>query len=509
MSYELRVTSYNCTPQTTNRFLLSTFCFLLILNSQFSILNCSAQPDAPLRIELESAKDQQDYHFVAMAQQGVAVFYQSAILSVDTVQWVFLQYDTNLVRTHIYKIKLPNLCQYLAADFFNNKLYLFLQKPAYKKDTLINYLLEWNLGAENFQLFDLQNYKSPYLSSIKVADDYLFMIVDEQKTKSIVYYNYKNHTKQWLQFTEDEITSIESFGIDTVKKETHCCLFLKNKKSSRAELFITDYSGKMKGGAVLPFHEDMVYNSAKVTVSGKDSLLILGGYSNMKDKKQKSCYSGIFTLLFTKSRFSAINPFSFGALLGKDSAVNKKYLAETDLAMNGHIRKSNEHIFFITDQFYPEYYYQNNSSYRGYGYYGYEPVSRVFAGFRFLNAYILEFDNQGKRLNEWYFPVTNVLTQSFYNLVDLYQDEEDNMLIYYVYKNEIVSQYMNRQRVLAAQSAIPVELNNKADMLEYSSNISMRHWYGNNFLLSGYQYIKNQRGKGKRYVFFLNKLVCE
>jgi hypothetical protein len=513
MSYKLQIKKSEVRSRKYSPFYLFTslplYLLTIILNSQFSILNCSAQTDPPLRIELESAKDQQDYHFFQMAQQGVAVFYQSAILSVDTVQWVFIHYDTNLVRTNIYKIKLPNLCQYLAADFSNDKLYLFLQKPAYKKDTLKNYLLEWNLCTENFQLFDLQNYKSPYLSSIKVADDYLFMIIDAQKTKSIIYYNYKTDTKQWLQFTEDEITSIESFGIDTIKKETHCCLFLKNKKNSRAELFITDYSGKMKGGAILPFHTDIVYNSAKVTVSGKDSLLVVGGYSNIKDKKQTSCYSGVFTLLFSKNKFSEINTFSFGALLVKDSSVNKKYLGEPDLAMNGHIRRSNEHIFFITDQFYPEYYYTNNSSYRGYGYYGYEPVTRAFAGFRFLNAYILEFNTQGTLLNEWYFPVTNVLTQSFYNLVDLYQDQEDNILIYYVYKNEIVSQFMNGQHILEAQTTIPVELTAKTDLLEYSSNIAMRHWYDNHFLLSGYQYIKSQRGKGKRYVFFLNKLICE
>ena len=496
---------------------LRIFIFLFILHSlslracpATSILPLSAQVDPPIRIELESEKDQQDYHLVPIARQGVAVFYKSAILSADTVQWVFIHYDTNLVRTNLYKIKLPNLCQYLAADFANNKLFLFLQKPAYKKDTLRNYLLEWNLLTQDFQLYDLQNYKSPYLSSIKVVDNYLFMIVDEQKTKSIIYYNYKTDAKQLLQLPEDEITSIESFGIDTVSRETYCCLFLKNRKGSRAELFVTDYSGKLKRNATLPSYTDIIYNSAKIAVSGKDSLLIVGGYSHTKDKKQKSCYSGIYTLLFSKNRFSDINMHSFGALLVKDSVVNRKYLGESDLAMNGRIRQSNGHIFFITDQFYPEYYYTNTSSYRGFGYYGYDPVTRVFAGFRFLNAFILEFNTQGLLSEEWYLPVNEVLTQSLYNLVDLHQDNENNTLIYYVYKNEIVSQFMNGQRVLGAQTAIPIELTSKTDILEYSANISMRHWYGNNFLLSGYQYIKNtQRGKGRRYVFFLNKLVCE
>ena len=69
---------------------------------------------------------------------------------------------------------------------------------------------------------------------------------------------------------------------------------------------------------------------------------------------------------------------------------------------------------------------------------------------------------------------------------------------------------MNGKQVLGAKAAIPVALTDKTDILEYSSNIAMQHWYNNSFLLSGYQYIKNaQRGKGKRYVFFLNKLICE
>jgi len=481
--------------------LFSTFCFL---PSAFS------QVDPPLRVEFESAKDQQDYHFVSLAQQGVAVFYQNAILNADTMQWVFIHYDTNLVKKNIFKIKLPNLCQYFATDFSNNKLYLFFQKPAYKKDTLKNYLLEWNLFSDGFQLFDLVNYKSPYVTSIKVTDDYLFIIINEQKIKSIVFYNLQTDEKQTLQTTDEEITSFESFCVDTLAKTTYCCLFLKSRGGAHAELFVTDYSGAVKKRAILPFFEDLIYNSVKLAITGKDSLLLTGGYSSPKTQKQKNCYSGIFTLQFLKNRFLDLQTYTFGALLTKDSELNTKYLGETNLAMNGHLRQSNGRVFFITEVFYPEYQYTTTSSYRGYGYYGYETPTRMFAGFRYLNAYILEFNTQGLLLHEWFFPMVNVLTQSFYHLVDLYQTPNDNTLIYYVYKNEVISQFMYGQQVLAAKSAIPVVLSYKSDILEYSSNVSMQHWYDNSFLLSGYQYIKNsQRGKGKRYVFFLNKLICE
>jgi hypothetical protein len=483
------------------------FSFLL---SSFCSYNIYAQVDPPIRVEFESAKDQQDYKSVSLSKQGVAVFYQSAILSVDTVQWVFIQYDTNLVRTSLYKIKLPNLCQYIASDFSDDKLYLFLQKPAYKKDTLKNYLLEWNVRTHHFQLFDLHNYKSPYLTYIKVINDHLFMIIDEPKAKSVVYYNYKTHVKQEMQFYDDEVISVESFTIDTAARKTYACYFLKNKKSSRAELVVTDFSGTTTGRVTFPAYQDIIYNSVHATITGKDSLLVTGGYSNMRDKKQKGCYSGIYTLLFSKNRFSEMNTYSFGALLDRDSVFNTRNLTESNLTMNMYGRQSNGRVFAITHLFYPEYQHNVSSTYRGFGYYGYDPPTQVFMGFRFLNAYILEFDTQGLLMDEWFFPIQNVLTQSLYHVVNLHQDIDGNTLFFYVNKNEIVSQFMKGQRVLGAQTAFPVELTYKTDILEYSSNISMRHWYDNIFLLSGYQYIKNaQRSKGKRYVFFLNKLICD
>jgi len=329
---------------------------------------------------------------------------------------------------------------------------------------------------------------------------------------SIFYYNYKTHTKQAIQFAEDEIISIESFCIDTLFKRTFFCMFLKNKQGSRAELFTTDYSGNIRNRTVLPFYPDFVYNSVKISLAGKDSLLLSGGYSLGKDKKARSAYTGIFTLIYAKNRFSEILTYPFGALLTNVSGLNTKQFSEPNVSMNTHITQSNGKIFAITELFYPEYQYSSSSynSYRSYRYYGYDPPTQIFSGYRFINACILEFDTQGLLLNEWLFPINYALTQSLYNLVNLYQDADENTLIYYAWQKEVTSQFVNGKQVLAAHAAIPIVLMNKSDVAEYSSHLSMRNWYNNNFLLSGYQYIKSsQRGKGKRYVFFINKLVCE
>jgi len=480
-----------------------------LLSAFFFLHSALAQIAPPLRIELESVKDQQDYKFLPLANQGVAVFYKNALLTADTAQWIFIHYDTNLVKKNMYRIKLPNQCQYVDADFSNDKLYLFFQKTANKKDTLKNFLLEWDIATSVFQLYDLQNYRSSYISSIKVKDDYLFIRIDELKTKAMVFYNFKTHTKHTIQSADEEITNIESFCIDTVAKATYFCLFLKNRQGSHAELFVTDYSGKINERVTLPYYNDMIYNSVRIAIVGKDSVLLVGGYSNIKEKKPKGSYSGIYTLLFSKNSFSNKKTFSFGTLSVTDSASNVALMAESNQLMNLNLKQNNGKVFAITEVFYPEYQYLA-SSYRSYGFYGYEPPMQSFVGFRFVNAYILEFNAEGLLQNEWDIPIKDVLTQSFHHLIDLYQDPESNILFYYTYKNSIISQFMSGRHVLSPQTTIPIELANKTDILEYSSNVCLQHWYNNNLLLSGYQYIKNtHRGKGKRYVFFLNKMICE
>jgi len=62
--------------------------------------------------------------------------------------------------------------------------------------------------------------------------------------------------------------------------------------------------------------------------------------------------------------------------------------------------------------------------------------------------------------------------------------------------------------VLDKTTSIFIETSRKNDIIEYSEKLQMENWYENNFLIHGYQYLKNnsKNNKGKRYVFFVNKL---
>ena len=80
--------------------------------------------------------------------------------------------------------------------------------------------------------------------------------------------------------------------------------------------------------------------------------------------------------------------------------------------------------------------------------------------------------------------------------------------IFYPYNSNLSYCLINGYETIESTETIPIECLYKKDMVEYSRDLNMYNWYDNKFIISGYQQIVNnsKSAKGKRYVFFMNKL---
>jgi hypothetical protein len=87
----------------------------------------------------------------------------------------------------------------------------------------------------------------------------------------------------------------------------------------------------------------------------------------------------------------------------------------------------------------------------------------------------------------------------------------EETLLYYPFNTYITATLLHDATTIEPLETINLETNYPRDVVEYSRDARITHWYGNNFLCSGYQYIRNgTKGlKSKRYVFYLNKLRYE
>ena len=125
-----------------------------------------------------------------------------------------------------------------------------------------------------------------------------------------------------------------------------------------------------------------------------------------------------------------------------------------------------------------------------------------------MNAYITTFDQNGILLWDNYLQFNNLVTKQLYPIVHLSFLENGETLIYYLRNNRILSMLVSGYDILEKISAINIESKSSRDVVEYNVDTEIEPWYGNYFLVSGYQYIRNRDKaiKAKRYVFHLNKL---
>lgn len=265
--------------------------------------------------------------------------------------------------------------------------------------------------------------------------------------------------------------------------------------------------GKLVAENEFPQYKGYSYKSARLVKTDSNSYLIVGTYSNETEKRNNNIHTGVYTITFNNGKFGYPNFYNYTSLKTKDAqAIVKAQGNNLNLQLViGAVYSNNQQYGFVTEVFYPE--YTTTNYYSPGSYYVSTPVS-IFDGYRFLNAYITTFDQNGALLWDNYMPITNMLTQSLNPKVGLHIDSQNNGYIFYPNGSTVTSTLVHDYTVLEPILTEKLATSNPRDIVESTSQIKVERWFADSYLIYGYQTIKNpSRGKGgKRFVFFMNRL---
>ena len=471
----------------------------------------AAQSNAPIRIELETLKDHQDFHYQAASEHGVFVFYEGTTQNPDSAEWVCLHYDTNLYKDYHFTVTLPALTAYAGSAVTENYLYLLLQKSYPKKEPVQTFLVTVDLNTNLYKTETIPDFQNGDINNLYAIDNQIVAISAFSNKQDSVFF-YHCHDADALSLGNIFPYKVQFCEADTFN---HRWLFgLKEYKGNTdGEIFICQYDYLNKKVNVrsflsaTPTKGDYLYNSARAIVLNKDTTLIMGTFNTLQDRSSTNLHSGIYTILLHQFDLDTALFYNFTNLKTAQANVSANNLNLQLLI--GNMGHNDNQFSFVTEVFYPEYDY----SYTGYNdYYGsYTSIpQQTFAGYRFVNAYITTFGKDGKLIWDNYLPLNNIITQQPYKRVCVHYIGED-ALIYYPKANRLFYTLVNGYNVLEKTEYFNIETNQPRDMVDYNIDTRMEHWYGDNYLVSGYQYIVNKgRGaKAKRFVFFLNKIIYE
>lgn len=466
-----------------------------------------AQSDAPLRVEFPAAKDQHDYNMAVADTMGLFVFYDAGSISADTNRWIFLYYDTNFVKINTSSIYIPPQTDYISSSYCEGTLYLLMQKRLPKKSKPRSFIVAITPEKRTFEVSEIDGIQANDLSGIYAADGQLLLLATGAKSDLVYFYQPSLHKLTTL-------SDIFSYTVEFCTADTAArrwLIGLHQSSSVQDDLFLYEYSWADGSGNLirfpyqLPDGTQVLCQTARAFPLNADTALLLGTYNNLSDRQSVNLHSGVYSVLFTRHQFDTLQTYNFTSLKSGSAANTPNANLNLQLQL-GTSSCTSEQYSIISEVYYPDYSYTYTNHYSDYNYYSSAPTT-VFLGYQFVNAYITTFDRSGHLLWDNYFPLTSISNMQLGPVLHLSYIGED-ALIYLTRNNRLTSTLINGYETLEKLTSMSIETMNTRDMVEYSNKIGIQRWYGDNFIVSGYHYLKNRdkAAKAKRYVFFINKL---
>jgi hypothetical protein len=193
---------------------------------------------------------------------------------------------------------------------------------------------------------------------------------------------------------------------------------------------------------------------------------------------------------------------------GKKIRFNYRFLVHEIVPYNGQ-------YVLLGEAFYPRY----HSVDRGpYGSPFFTPMGnsssvirngRVFDGYYYTHAVVMGFDSKGKLLWDNSFEINDVKTMTLEQFVKL-EVLDDKIALMYLFDNKLRSKIIKDNDVLEGKSVDPLRTMRASDVVKRENvddTNKLEYWYRDYLFAYGVQDIVNAQVRGKRRVFFINKVT--
>ena len=238
--------------------------------------------------------------------------------------------------------------------------------------------------------------------------------------------------------------------------------------------FTASISGNPTGK--IQYHNFINFTNTQKYLSDIDALRIKQSYERKKNKKKNAADES------EKSQYS----------------LNYKMLMHDAVYHNGE-------IVLIGEAYYPEY---RSNSQMMYDFYGrpFPSSYPIFDGYRYTNAFIAGFDTTGQMKWNNGFEMRDILTKMLNKKLNFSFDGND-LVLYYNANNKIGSKVIEGGKVVENTSFSNIAPLRGTDRIDGEYFGSVEQWYGDYYLLQGYQSVRNDYlSVNKRNVFYLSKM---
>ncbi|MDP2188005.1 MAG: hypothetical protein Q8J69_04895 [Sphingobacteriaceae bacterium] len=496
---------------------MKTLWFMLFLMAASSASHAQITQEG--RMELES-KEGGIGSTAALGERGVLVFGNSEKAS-DGI-WEVTRYDTKFEMVSKSAVKHNKRTSFLTHLFTNDgKEVLFVFANA----SLVE-VVRYNIESSNTTEFQSKLRFKPI--NAYLLNNTLFLEGVVKSKPVVMQLNLlTGNSKMVMVPGPGKNTIIKDIAIDHEQQIVAISVRYGSKKDMRKwkfEIGMFDENGsRISDPIIIENDPDRYTLDADITWLGKDEYLLSGNYSS--DTRPLS--NGIFMAAFKNGRqqfiryhnFADMNNF-FQYLSAKNKSKVEKKVAKKkekgkDNAIQVHMTTHKISEFagqyvILGEAYFPTYRtvvtttYVNGSPQT--------TTYQVFDGYQYTHATILGLDKQGNKLWDHCFEI-DIPKKPFYvrqNIRGLMTEKE--IRLFYPSGANLKSMIIAKDNSLIEKNLGKLQTQRVGDKIKREDLPDVKYWYGDYFLLSGSQQIKNTQDKSKgknRNVYYLAKIKVD
>ena len=490
-------------------------------------------PDKPLRIEIPARSINETYRVIPCGTNGLIIFFRSEEIAPNgQIKWYFSCYDTNLQQLWVKSVPLFSDQDYRFNQVGQDTLSLLFVHAGKSKASENSYEI-LRIAAQNGIMIlnkgTLEDGVAVDAFGVQKGRAWLGINSKGQAGK-IVNIRLKQGINKAFPLGQGSQISILWMQPDSTSVTVSAIVNRQlSKKSSEFYLVRYDTNGVIKREVLIGTQaSDRTLTQVRMAAPQPGAELLLGGYgqgvsgSSQKNNPVEES-TGFFTSSIRNGTQQSINFYNFlelqnvNSIMGENDIANlkkkalKKNKSLTEYSLDYSILMHpviavNDQLILTTEIFAPQY---HTESFTDFDFYGrpYTNSYSVFDGYRFFDAIVAGFNQDGKLLWDNNIELRNLVSPDLTPKVVTFPDGNDFVLCY-LSDGKIGSKIIRENKVVEKLDFSPMDMLYPDDKLLSETKGNLVQWYGNYFLSYGYQEIKNivLETNNKRLVFYFSKL---
>jgi len=490
------------------------------------------------RLEVPSALEVESFHVETLDVFGALVFYESNEVNIEEQRkWYFALFNKSIKQQWLKFVPLPDKIEFVQSKREGHKLHMLFKNidgPRFEKG--FYEIVTYNLKAQTFANISGFIPLKAEIGGFEVIDNMACLGLNLRKDETdVLFIDLSNGDISPVHVQEGNQNLIENVLADKRKKKFYTVLkTVKDRRYMTDEIIVFSRDGKQESTLEINNVENLKLMRSFILVPGKsEKLTLLGTYDivvgrnvSFNDLKEgeDAKGAGMFFLQFAEGKQQTLKFYDFlsfeniyGSFSGREvdysrnivkveDSPSKKNLSAFYHFYNPQVFLKNDQYIFSVELYKP---YYRTETRMDYDYYG-RPMPytySVFEGYNFYDLIIAAVNSDGKLVWNNDFPINNLKSFSLSPNVAIF-DDDDFISMAYVNDGKIHSQTIEGPVDIGREESA-IETNFTRDRIAGDENNFIKRWYGDYFLIYGYQKLKNRTlgDQSTRTVFYANKVA--